>query len=891
MKNLYVLDAVNFLFRSYYAIGPMSNPKGESTGALYGFIRSVFKLIKEASPTHLVCVFDGPDNSKSRREIYSDYKIHRAGMPEDLVTQLARAHEFCEIAGIPYLSVPGVEADDVMGSISKWADEKEVETYLCSSDKDLCQLVSDHVFVLNIHKNNLLMDREKVKENFGVFPDQIIDYLALMGDASDNIPGLEGIGPKTAATLLGEFGTLDNLLANPEKVKGKRQEVIREGKATALMSKELATIQLGVDFPKEDEFFRLKEPDLNKVKAFYQEMHYLTLLKELQIPEVKSEELSLDFGVDETENTYVLINDQAELEKLCQSLSSAKELSIDTETTGIDPMQAELVGVGITDAPSRGWYIPLNGAIPPDQVIKLLKPLIEELPVFGHNIKYDLHILRRFGIDPKKVNFDTMIASYLLSAHQRRHSLDSLSLEHFGKVKTPISDLIGKGKKQITMKEVPLEQAAKYCCEDVDYTFRLKEKFAKEIQQEELEELFQTIELPLIHVLLEMEERGMYVNTETLSTIRADLEWKLKILTEEIFTISGEEFNLNSPKQLGEVLFERMEIRPAKKTATGYSTAADVLENLKDTSPIIAKILAYRSLEKLRSTYVDVLPTQINPETKRIHCSFSQSTAATGRLSCHDPNLQNIPVRTEEGKKIRTAFIPEDPNWRFLSADYSQIELRLLAHLSDDPTLIQAFEAGEDIHAFTASLVYGVSQIEVTPQMRYAAKAVNFGILYGQSSFGLSKELSISVEEAKALITTYFDRYKRVKDYLEFAKESVRKTGYSTTLCGRKRPIPDIHSKNSFIRQAAERLAVNTPLQGTNADLIKQAMIEIQQKLPSLPFESYMLLQIHDELLFEVPSENTDQLTQLVKPIMEGVMQLKIPLVVDVSIGKNWGEC
>lgn len=894
MKNLYILDAVNFLFRAYYAIGPISNPKGEPTGALYGFIRSVFKLINECAPSHLICVFDGPESTKSRKEVYSDYKIHRAGMPDDLFFQLGKAIAFCEIAGIPALAVPGVEADDVIGSIAKWSGHKHIPTYICSSDKDLCQLVNDSVFVMHIHKGNQIVDKEKVKELFGVAPHQIIDYLALMGDASDNIPGLEGIGPKTAALLLNEFGTLKNLLDHPEQVTGKRQEVIREGKATALLSQELATIHTGIAFPQEEEFFRLKEPQIEKVKAFYQEMHFLSLLKELNAPEVKREELTHDFGVDEREVHYILINHIDELKKVCTELKDATELCIDTETTSVHPMEAELVGLGLSDRPKRGWYIPFNGAIDRHEALHVLKPFLENraLSVFGHNLKYDLHILRRVGINPPQISFDTMLASHLLEPHKKQHGLDALSLEHFGKVKIPITDLIGKGQSQITMKEVPLEQAARYCCEDVDYTFRLKTHFAPLLREAGLQDLFATLELPLLFVLMKMEETGIYLDVPYLESIRIPMEAQLSRLTEEIFTLAGESFNLNSPKQLGALLFEKLGIRPAKKTATGsYSTSADVLEELKGQSPIIAKILEYRSLEKLRSTYVEALPAQINARTGRIHCSFNQSGTATGRLSCQDPNLQNIPVRTEEGKKIRTAFRPQQADWCFLSADYSQIELRLLAHLSEDPALLKAFEKGEDIHRFTASLVYDLPLREVTPTMRHAAKAVNFGILYGQQAFGLSQELSISVEEAKTLIQTYFDRYKKVETWLAAAKQSVRTLGYSTTLYGRKRPIPEIHSKNAFLRQAAERLAVNTPLQGTNADLIKQAMIEIEGALQKAPFEAKMLLQIHDELLFEVADKDTHQLIALVKPIMEGVVQLKIPLVVDISIGKNWGEC
>lgn len=869
----------------------MTNPKGESTGALYGFIRSIFKIIKEFTPGHLIAVFDGPQSTKSRKEIYSDYKIHRTGMPDDLYQQLEQAQYFCEIAGIPYLAVPNVEADDVIGSIAKWTDDKQTETYLCSSDKDLAQLVTDHVFVLNIHKNNLIMDRAKVKETFGVFPEQIVDLLAMMGDASDNIPGLGGIGPKTAAELLNQYGTLNAILENPDQLKGKKAEVFREGKEIAHLSQRLATIDTNVDFPKEDEFFRLKEPQLEKVKAFYQEMHFMTLLKELHLPEKKKEELDLDFGVNPGEATYTLINDEQELIKLIQELSKCKELCIDTETTSILPMEANLVGIGIGAEAKKAWYIPLNGSIPKRQALAHLKPLLQnpEISFFGHNLKYDLHILRNAGIVVKNIAFDTMLASYLIAPQKQRHGLDPLSLELFGKVKIPITDLIGKGKNEISMEEVPLEKAALYCCEDVDYTIRLKHLFEREIKEKQLQTLFEQIEMPLLPVLLEMEEKGIFLDSPQMDAMHDDLEKKLTGLTQTIFDYASENFNLNSPKQLGEVLFEKMGIRPAKKTATGYSTSADVLEALQDTHPIIRLILEYRSLEKLRSTYVDTLPLQINPKTKRIHCSFNQTGTATGRLSCQDPNLQNIPVRTEEGRKIRSAFIPQLPDWSYLAADYSQIELRLLAHLSDDPTLIKAFQEGEDIHTYTASLVYGVPLAQVDSKMRHAAKAVNFGILYGQQAFGLSKELGISTEEAKAFINTYFDRYKRVGDYLEGCKESARRLGYSTTLCGRKRPIPEMDNKNSFIRQAAERLAINTPLQGTAADLIKMAMIQIQKELKR--YQGYMVLQIHDELIFELPDSEISSLTPLVKKTMETVMQLKIPLVVDISVGKNWGEC
>lgn len=869
----------------------MTNPKGESTGALYGFIRSLFKIIKEETPKYLVAVFDGPDNTKSRKKLYSEYKIHREKMPEDLHSQLHLALEFCKIAGIPTLFIPGVEADDVMGSLAKRNEQRGIKTFLCSSDKDLCQLVSDQSFVLNIHKENFLMNREEVKKKFDVFPEQIIDLLAMMGDASDNIPGLPGIGPKTAASLLNRYQTLEKVYTHLDELKGKQHKIFKEGHDLVKISKKLATIQTDVKVPDEDDFYRLKNPDLQKIKDFYKQMHFMTLLKELHVSEKSDEELELDLGLNQNKARYTLINDTAKLKELLDQLSNAPILCIDTETTSLDPMQAQLIGIGISDDIARGWYIPLNGDISRNVVLDILTPFIadKKRAFFGHNIKYDLHVLEKAGIQIGRVDFDTMVASYLIAPHQQRHNLDTLALQHFEKVKTPISNLIGKGKKQISIEEVPLETVASYCCEDVDYTFRLRRLFELQLEKEKLTQLFQTIEIPLLSVLFRMEKTGIFLDPHPLKTMQTSIEKRLHSISIKIYDLAGEKFNLNSPKQLGVILFEKLKIRPVKKTATGYSTSADTLEALKKDNPIVDKILNYRGMEKLRSTYIMALPQQINPKTGRIHCTFHQTVTATGRLSCADPNLQNIPIRTEEGRKIRTAFKPKEPGKSLLSADYSQIELRLLAHFSEDPTLIKAFKEGEDIHAYTASLVYGVSLKQVTAQMRYFAKTVNFGILYGQSAFGLSKELGISKSEAKTFIDTYFKRYSKIQDYLEFCKETVRKKGYSLTILSRKRYIPEIDSKNVFIRQAAERLAVNTPLQGSSADLIKLAMISLDDKLKN--HLAKMLLQIHDELLFETPDNEVKSLSAVVRRQMEGVAQLKIPLVVDISIGKNWGEC
>lgn len=888
MSNLYVVDALNFLFRAYYAIGPITNLKGESTNALYGFIRSVFKIVKDFSPQYFVVVFDGPENKKSRTEIYSEYKSHRTEMPQDFFAQMEKALYFCEIAGIPFLSVPGVEADDTMGSIARWAEKQNIDTFLCSSDKDLCQLVSDKIAIINPHKDNLLINREKVKELFGVFPEQMIDYLALVGDASDNIPGLSGFGPKTASSLLSEHGTLDALLKDPEKVSGKKREVLIAGKEDALLSQKLATIDVTIDFPKNVEFFQFKEPDLGKVREFYHEEHFMSLLKEMALPEesvsVKEEKRAV---------AYHLVDDEQSLNAVIAELKKREQICVDTETTDVRPMHAELVGIGLGYSATEAWYVPLNGKLGRHKALEMLKGLLENSTkrFIGHNIKYDMHVLCNASIDLGPVGFDTMVASYLISPHTLKHGLDERSLEKFGKVKIPITDLIGKGKNQKTMNSVDIEKITEYCCEDVDYTLRLKDAFEKELKQLDILSVFEKLEIPLIPVLLRMERHGIYVDLEKLQAMSGELKAAIHALEKSIHALAGEAFNLNSPRQLSTILFEKMGIRAPKKTTTGYSTAADVLEELKDEAPIVGKIIEYRLLEKLRSTYVDALPQQVFSKTGRIHCTFNQSVAATGRLSCQDPNLQNIPVRSSVGKKIRQAFKPQKPGWSFISADYSQIELRLLAHFSEDPILMQAFKEGEDIHTFTASVVFDVALDEVTPAMRYQAKTVNFGIIYGQSPFGLAQELGIDYKEAAAFIETYFKRYKHVKEFLEFCKECVRKTGRAVTLTGRQRPIPEIHSKNPMLRAQAERLAVNTPLQGTQADLIKMAMIDLDGYLLEKPHLGMMILQIHDALLFETPDSCAQELSFHVQQRMESMMRLSVPLVVDISIGKNWGEC
>jgi DNA polymerase-1 len=890
MEKLYILDASGYLYRSYFAIRQMTNAKGESTNALFGFIRSVLKLIKDFQPTHLVAVFDGPDNALFRTNMYADYKAHRKGMPKDLLYQISWAQQFCQLMGIPELMIPGVEADDTMGSVARWAAEQGAITYLCTSDKDMCQLVNERIFILNTFKDNLILGPKEVEEQFGVPPSQMIDFLAMTGDSSDNIPGLSGFGPKTAADLLKQFGSLDYILDHPTEVSGrKKQETLMQEREKVLLSRRLVTIDTQVPFTQEENFFKLGQPTLVPLREFYIYMNFSTLLRELEAqlgpPPAQIES--------EGEVSYQLVDDWPSLEKLVHHLAQQKAICVDTETTSIHPMWSNLVGIGLGVEPKKAWYIPVNGQLGLESVIKALKPLFENSAIgfYGHNLKYDYHVLLNYGIKIANICFDTILASYLLNSHSRQHSLDHLSLELFGKVKISIQDLIGKGKNQISMQEVPLDKICLYCCEDVDYTVRLKEVLAPQLEERGLNTLFYQLELPLLSVLAKMERHGIFVDTPYLHHLSAELGKDIALLAEDIYAMAGETFNLNSPKQLSQILFDKLGIRPPKKTATGHSTNAEVLESLKGDYPIAAKLLEYRSLEKLRSTYVETLPQEVHPQTHRIHCTFNQSVAATGRLSCQDPNLQNIPVRTEVGRRIREAFRPQRPGWSYLAADYSQIELRLLAHLSEDPMLVNAFLANEDIHTFTASQIFNVSLDQVTREQRNQAKTVNFGIMYGQQAFGLAQELGIDPKTAAAFIQMYFQRYHKVKEFLDRCKLEARRTGKAVTLLGRERVIPEIKSPNVAIRTMAERLAINTPIQGTQADLIKMAMLEIDQKLAERKLKAYMILQIHDELLFEVPNEELEEVKQLVYDVMVGVMPLKVPLVVDINIGKNWKEC
>lgn len=893
MDSLFVVDASSYLYSAYFAIRNMTNSKGESTNALYGFIRSLIKLRKDFNPTHLIAVFDGPNNARKRLEIYPEYKAHRQATPQDLRYQIDRAQTFCKLMGIPMLSIPDVEADDVMGSIAQFAETSVKHIYLCSGDKDLCQLVNERISLLNTYKENLIIGPKQVEEIHGVPPSLIVDYLAIIGDASDNVPGVPGFGPKTAAKLLQKFGSLDVILADPTLIsEQKKRETFLQNSQLANISRQLVTLDTSINIPHEMQFYALEEPSYTELKEFYQSMNFMSLLKELEPKKPITPKLP-------EETRYRLVDDETSFTELLKELSKANSICFETEMTSTSPLKTELVGIGFGIEPTKAWYVPVNGSLGSEKVLHGIKPLLEnpKISFYSHNVKLDLHAMANYGIEVATIGFDTLLASYLLNSHSRQHSLEALALEHFEKIKTDTAALLGKGKHSLTMKEVDTDKLCAYCCESVDYTVRMKLLLEKQIEEREMNKLFYDLELPLLRVLASMERYGLFLDVPFLSTLSKFINSHIAQLREDIFALSGEEFNLNSPKQLI-AIFEKLNIKTFKKTPKGQMRLdSEVLESIKDKYPIANKLLEYRSLEKLRSTYVETLPEEINPQTGRIHCTFNQSVAATGRLSCQEPNLQNIPVRSDLGRQIRQAFRPQKEGWSYLASDYSQIELRLLAHFSEDPNLLHAFSNNEDVHAYTASLIFNVPLKEVSKQLRYQAKAVNFGIIYGQQAFGLAQELNIDVKVAAEFIEMYFKRYTRVKDFIEACKEQTRQTGKAVTLTGRERLIPEILSKNGILRAAAERLAVNTPLQGTAADIIKIAMLKAAELFPfplkplCPPEVPGMVLQIHDELIFELPSSQVEGVKEIVRKTMENVVQLKVPLVVDIIVGENWKEC
>jgi DNA polymerase-1 len=903
-RTLFLIDGSALFYRAYFAFirNPLINSKGENVSAPYGFINSLLKIIKNEEPDYMAVVFDTKAPT-FRHQMYDQYKSTRAKMPDELIMQLPRIREATEALNLPALEMEGYEADDIIGTVARAAEKRGMEVWIVSGDKDLFQLVSEGVKVYNPQKGSLppeKLDRNGVKEKFGAPPENVVDVLSLMGDTSDNVPGVPGVGPKTAISLIEEFGSLDNLLASKDKIKSKGvRQKIDENLSSIELSRKLVTLDLAVPIVFDPE--RMKRGPLNfeKAKKLFIELEFTSLLKELA-KEVGAAELPLDLAAapqaSSPKQEYVCIDTIEKLQELCRRLSEKKEIAIDTETTSLNSLEADLVGVSLCADAGKAYYLPFghkeSSRNLPREGLKILGELLKNPKVqkFGQNIKFDLEVLHRAGLEIEPISFDTMLASYVINPSGRLHGLNSLAFEHFNYRMQPITELIGSGKKQISFSEVDVDKATFYSAEDADFTYRLRGILAPKIDESKLQNLYYNIEIPLIEVLAAMEEAGVRVDSNYLATMSKKMESDLDKLTGDIYIEAGGEFNINSTQQLAKILFDKLKLPSKGKTAkkTGYSTDVKVLEELAALHNLPRLILDYRQLVKLKSTYIDAIPALINKETGRVHTSFNQTIAATGRLSSTDPNLQNIPIRTEIGRQIRKAFIPRDKDYSLLAADYSQIELRILAHYAEDKTLIDAFKAGEDIHARTAAEVYGVDISNITPEMRRSAKTANFAIIYGVSAYGLSQQTELDVSQSKEFIETYLARYPGIKKYMDDTIAFARQNGYVTTLFNRIRYLPEINASNFQVRHFAERTAINTPIQGTAADMIKLAMIKIYDKIKKM--KSKMILQVHDELVFDAHNDEMDELKEVVKHEMEKAMKLKAPVVADIGVGPNWLE-
>ncbi len=883
MPILYLIDGNSYIYRAFYAIRGLSTSTGTPTNAIYGFTNMILKILREKNPDYFAVVFDAPGPTK-RHETYEEYKAHRPGMPHDLRPQVPFIKEIINAFRIETVEKPGYEADDILAHIAKEAGAHGLDVFIVTGDKDMCQVVSPKIKLYDTMREKVTEEKDVV-ERFGVKPSQFPEIIALMGDVSDNIPGAPGIGQKTAVKLLKEFGNLDNLLANYEKIKnGRAKKAVSENIDNIKLSLELATVHPDVPVDISVKDLALREPEWAKLLEYFRKFEFSSLIKLIPDQETSS--------LDKTE--YMTVLDKKILKKALASVQG--EITIDTETTSQSPMNAELVGISFSIEPETAYYIPLAHSYlgAPEQlskeyVLDQIKGIFENRVILkiGHNIKYDFIVLKKEGINLKGIAFDTMLASYLLNPNKTNHNLTDASMDYLGIKKLSFNDVIGKGKKDFS--EVPINDATQYSGEDAAVTLKLKRYLEPEIKKQGLEKLFYEIEVPLIEVLADMELAGVKIDLPLMGSFSEKITKELLSIEQRIYLLAGEEFNINSPKQLQEILFEKLGLRPIKKTKTGYSTNIDVLEQLALEHELPKEIIEYRALSKLQNTYVDALPKLVNPKTGRLHTSFNQTITATGRLSSSDPNLQNIPIRGEWGKKIREAFIAEEGNL-LISSDYSQIELRILAHMSQDERLIETFKHDGDIHTGTACELFGVPAEGITAEMRRSAKTVNFGIIYGISPYGLSQQLGISPEEARYYIDTYFSRHSGVKDYIDTLIKEAVETGYVSTLYQRKRAIPELKSTNKNIRQLGERLAINSPIQGSAADIIKISMLNIWNRLKKEGLQTKMLLQVHDELLFEVPEEEKDTVKELIKKEMESAVKLCVPLKVDIGIGKNWTE-
>ena len=922
-KKLFLLDAFALIYRGYFALAANSkfnpiNSKGIDTSAVLGFTNTLVEVLSKQKPTHIAVVFDTAAPTL-RHEEFTEYKAGRDEVPDAIIVGLPYIKEIIKAFKIPVIESDGYEADDIIGTLAKKAEKAGFETYMMTPDKDFGQLVSDQIFIYKpgrFGNEAEVMGIPEVCEKFGVDrPEQVIDILGLMGDKVDNIPGIPGVGPKTASIWIKEYGSLENVLANVENLKGKIKEKVEQNVEQALLSKRLATIIIDVPVEFDEKDLILEEPDKDKIHELFSELEFRTLARRVLGTEIytaqkgeqtdlfsEGQEKPVEIGTEEellyktladTEHEYIIADTSEKRAQLIKELTNAPEICFDTETTDLDTLTASLVGLSFSIRPHHGWYVP----IPEDRndaqkIMEEFRPIFESehIAKIGQNIKYDYSMLRSYGISVNGKLFDTMLAHYLLEA-DKKHGMDYLAETYLHYKPVSIETLIGKkGKNQGSMRDVELNAIAEYAVEDADITLQLKTIFEPEIKKINNEKLFSEIENPLIKVLAHMEMEGIRLDVPFLNAYSKELEKDLNELEKEIYTLATTTFNIDSPKQLGQILFEVLKIdEKAKKTKTGqYATGEEILVKLVDKHPVVSKILDYRELRKLKSTYVDSLPEMVHPKTGRVHTSFMQAIAATGRLSSNNPNLQNIPIRTTRGKEIRKAFIPRDENYVLVSADYSQVELRVIAALSDDENMIAAFKNKQDIHIATAAKVFGVSLEEVTKEMRSQAKAVNFGIIYGQSAFGLSQNLGIPIKEAKEIIENYFEQYPKIKSYMDKNIALAHKSGYVETIMGRRRSLPDIESGNATVRGFAERNAINSPIQGSAADIIKIAMIQIHEEFKKQNFKSKMVLQVHDELVFDAHKEELDLIIPIIKDKMEHAINLKVPLEVEIDKGQNW---
>ncbi|WP_028388844.1 DNA polymerase I [Legionella fairfieldensis] len=891
---LILIDGSSYFFRAFHALPPLTNSKGQPTGAIYGVANMVKRLIKDYQPEQIAVVFDAKGKT-FREEWYPEYKAHRAPMPPDLGNQFQPLIDILEAMGLPLLIVEGVEADDVIGTLSHLATAQGQPVLISTGDKDMAQLVNEHVTLINTMSNQIL-DVSGVKQKFGVHPTQFIDYLTLIGDSVDNIPGVTKCGPKTAAKWLELYQTLDNVIAHAEAMTGKIGEYLRASLAHLPLSKKLVTIKTDVVLPLTLTDLKLKEANRDQLIHLTQTLEFKSWLKELlgQGAMERRQPIAVIPEAERQEN-FTVISSDAQFADWLSQLESCALFCIDTETTGLDAMNAEIVGIALAIEEDKPAYIPLihkdgSEQLSREKVLEALKPILENANIgkVGQNLKYDYNVFKNHGIHLRGILFDTMLESYVLNSSAGRHDMDSLALKYLGHKTISYEDVAGKGAKQLRFDEIAVIDAAPYAAEDADITFKLHHKLFPMLD-EPLKSVLQTIEVPLLTVLGDMEYQGVLVDEKTLALHGERLKERMIALEEEALHLAGKPFNLNSPRQLQEILYIEQQLPVLAKTPKGQpSTAESVLQELAFDYRLPAIILAYRSLSKLVSTYIEALPRRINPRTQRVHTSYNQAIAATGRLSSSDPNLQNIPIRNEEGRLIRKAFIAP-PHHYLLAADYSQIELRIMAHLSQDENLLNAFAKGWDIHAATASEIFQIELTEVNHEQRRRAKAVNFGLIYGMSSFGLAKQLGIERQDAQYYMERYFQRYPGVFDYMERARKQARIQGYVETLFGRRLYVPEINAQNMVRRKAAERAAINAPLQGTAADIIKKAMLAIATWQATRD-DVKMIMQVHDELVFEVHESALDSTKPIIRELMENTVQLSVPLQVSIGVGRNWDE-